>query len=190
MHHFGKDWALLVKNLYDQFPDLNFVYSGSSILRIENARGDLSRRQGVYTLKGLSFREFLAFEGVERLAAVRLEDILSDHRTIAADIVSSVKVLPLFERYVREGFYPFYREPGGLYAQRICEVVNKVLESDWPAVEDVSVETVRKAKKMLMVLAASVPQQPNMSRLYNQVRKDHAAVFSGLGDFLVDGLLY
>ena len=255
VHHFGKDWALLVKNLYDQFPDLNFVYSGSSLLRIENARGDLSRRQGVYTLKGLSFREFLAFEGVVRLAAVKLEDILSDHRTIAADVVSFVKVLPLFERYVREGFYPFYREPGGLYAQRICEVVNKVLESDWPAVEDVSVETVRKAKKMLMVLASSVPQQPNMSRLYheleterntglkmlgaldrggllarvppkgenlknlskpekiycdntnlmyaltprmdrgtaretfffNQVRKDHAAVFSGLGDFLVDG---
>ena len=255
IHHFGKDWSLLIKNLYDQFPDLNLVYSGSSILKIESAQGDLSRRQGVYTLKGLSFREFLAFEGVWRSTAIRLEDILANHRAIAADIVSAIKVLPLFERYVREGFYPFYREPGGLYAQRIGEVVNKVLESDWLAVEDVSVETIRKAKKMLMVLASSVPQQPNMSRLYheleterntglkilgaldrggllalvppkgenlkdlskpekiycdntnlmyaltpradrgtaretfffNQIRKDHAAVFSGLGDFLVDG---
>ena len=43
---------------------LNIVYSGSSILRLAKDRGDLSRRQAVYTLNGLSFREYLRFEGV------------------------------------------------------------------------------------------------------------------------------
>ncbi len=258
VHHLGGDWSLVLKNVYDQFPDLNFVYSGSSLLKIDLASGDLSRRQGVYEMKGLSFREFLAFEGVCRPSPIRLDDILANHREIAGDLVASFKVLPLFERYVREGFYPFYKEPGGLYAQRIVAVVNKVLESDWPAVEDVSVETIRKAKKMLMILASSVPQQPNMSRLYrelgterntglkilgaleragllalvpprgenlknlskpekiycdntnlmsalvsqadkgtmretffyNQIRQGHSAVFSGVGDFLVDGVLH
>ena len=255
VHHFGADWSLLIKNLHDQFPDLSFVYSGSSLLKIESSKGDLSRRQAVYTLKGLSFREYLAFEGVKNERVHTLEEVISDHRQIASGIVSDVKILPHFEAYLKKGYYPFYKESYALYEQRIVEVVNKVLESDWTAVSDVSVETVRKAKKMLMVLAASCPQQPNMSALYreleterntglkilsaleqggilalvppkgvslknlskpekiycdntnlmyaltprinsgtaretfffNQVRKDREVVFSGVGDFLVDG---
>lgn len=255
VHHFGADWSLLIKNLYDQFPDLSFVYSGSSLLKLESSKGDLSRRQAVYTLKGLSFREYLAFEGAETFAALPLEEILANHRQLASRIVEKIKILPHFEAYLKKGYYPFYKESHALYEQRIVEVVNKVLESDWPAVADVSVETVRKAKKMLMVLAASCPQQPNMSALYreleterntglkilsaldqggllalvppkgeslknlskpekiycdntnlmyalaprinngtmretfffNQIRKDHEALFSGVGDFWVDG---
>jgi len=181
VHHFAKDWSLLIKNLYDQFPGLNFVYSGSSLLRIEEGKGDLARRQGSYALKGLSFREYLAFEGVLQAAPLTLADVLANHRKIAQDIVSSVRVLPLFEKYLKSGYYPFYREPGGLYEQRIREIVNKVLESDWPAVEDVSVETVRKAKKMLMILASSVPQQPNMSRLYQQLETERNTGLKILG---------
>ena len=256
VHHFGQDWSLLIKNIYDQFPRMNFVYSGSSLLKIEEGQGDLARRQGSYGLKGLSFREFLAFEGVLDVPPLTLEEILGNHRKVAQDIVSSVRVLPLFEKYLECGYYPFYKEPGGFYQQRLRAIVSKVLESDWPAVEDVSVETVRKAKKMLMILASSVPQSPNMSRLYqqleterntglkilgaldrgallalvppkgenlknlskpekiycdntnmmyaltpranrgtaretffySQVRKDHAVVFSGVGDFLVDDM--
>ena len=172
VHHFGKDWSLLIKNVYDQFPELNFVYSGSALLKIEEGHGDLARRQGSYGLKGLSFREFLAFEGVLDVPPLALEEILGNHRKIAQDIVASVRVLPLFEKYLECGYYPFYKEPGGLYQQRLRAIVSKVLESDWPAVEDVSVETVRKAKKMLMILASSVPQSPNMSRLYQQLETE------------------
>ena len=254
VHHLGANWSVLLKNLYDQFPSLNFVYSGSSILRIETSKGDLSRRQAVYTLKGLSFREFLEFEGALNSPPVPFEELLSNHRAHALDVASKIKVLPYFERYMKRGYYPFYKEVFGLYSQRIADIANKVLESDWPAVEDVSMETIRKAKKMLMVLASSVPQQPNMSKLYreleterntglkilsaldrggllalvppkgenlknlskpekiycdntnlmyaltpridvgtaretfafNQLRKDHVVVFSGVGDFLVD----
>ena len=115
----GKDWSLLIKNVFDQFPSLSIVYSGSSLLQIETARGDLSRRQGCYELKGLSFREFLAFEGVYRGDVVQLEDLLRHHREIAQPLLSAFKVLPLFDRYLRQGYYPFYREPGGLYEQRL-----------------------------------------------------------------------
>ncbi len=258
VHHFGANWSILIKNLYDQFPDLNFVYSGSSLLKLETSKGDLSRRQAVYTLKGLSLREYLTFEGAEDFTALSIEEIVANHRQIASRIVEKVKILPYFEAYLRKGYYPFYKESHALYEQRIVEVVNKVLESDWPAIADVSIETVRKAKKMLMVLAASCPQQPNMSALYreleterntglkilsmldqggllslvppkgetlknlskpekiycdntnlmyalsprinsgtacetfffNQVRKDHEVVFSGVGDFLVDEKLH
>ena len=170
--HQTPDWQLRLKNINDQFPSLNIVYSGSSILRLAKGRGDLSRRQAVYTLNGLSFREYLRFEGVLDHPAIGLDDILSRHREIAADVTRGIKILPHFETYLKSGFYPFYREAYALYGQRIVEAVNKTLESDWPAVAEVSVATIRKAKKMLMVLAASVPQQPNMSRLYRELETE------------------
>ena len=172
IHHFGKNWQQLVKNLYDQFPKLNIVYSGSSMLKLEEGKGDLSRRLMTYELKGLSFREFLAFEGVKTLGPVGFEDLLVNHRNLAAEITSGIKIIPLFEKYRECGYYPFYREPGSGYGQRVKETVNKVLEVDYPAVEQVSQETIMKAKKMLMVIAASVPQQPNMKRLYAELETD------------------
>ena len=170
--HQVENWQTLVKNLYDQFPSLNIVYSGSSLLKLGKGKGDLSRRLATYALKGLSFREFLAFERVLEIPQVDFGKLLSGHRKIAADIVGKVKILPLFERYLREGYYPFYKEVHALYHSRIMEAVNKALETDWPAVADVSVSTVRRAKRMLAVLAASVPQQPNMARLYRELDTD------------------
>ena len=172
VHQIGKDWSLLIKNLYDQFPDMNFIYSGSSMLKLENAKGDLSRRQAVYRLKGLSFREYLKFEGIADLPVLTLGEILENHRRIAAEITSGIKVLLHFGNYLRSGFYPFYKESHSQYRERLLETVNKVLESDYPAVEDVTPATIRKTKKMLMVLAASCPQQPNMSALYRELETD------------------
>ena len=105
--HQVENWHTLVKNLYDQFPSLNIVYSGSSLLKLGKGKGDLSRRLATYEMKGLSFREFLAFEGVLDIPPVDFGKLLSGHRKIAADIVGKVKILPLFERYLREGYYPF-----------------------------------------------------------------------------------
>ena len=187
--HQVENWQTLVKNLYDQFPSLNIVYSGSSLLKLGKGKGDLSRRQAVYGLKGLSFREFLEFEGVLDIPPIPLEKVLSDHRKIAADIVGKVKVLPLFERYLREGYYPFYKEVHALYHARIMEAVNKALEVDWPAVVEVTVSTVRRAKRMLAVLAASVPQQPNMSRLYRELDTERNTGFKILDALARSGLL-
>ena len=92
--HQMPDWQLRIKNINDQFPALNVVYSGSSILKLAKGRGDLSRRQAVYELKGLSFREYLDFEGVLNMSAFKLEDVLTRHREIA--IIRSTKRLSRF----------------------------------------------------------------------------------------------
>ncbi len=170
--HHVKNWQTEVKNIYDDYPDLSIAYSGSSMLRIDRAQGDLSRRQMVYRLDGLSFREYLAFEGVAQFPKLSLEELLADHVSIATEIVRKAKILPLFKAYLRCGYYPFYREVRNGYEFRIREIVDEVLEKDYPAIEEVSVATIRKARKMLMVLAASCPQTPNMSRLYQELETD------------------
>lgn len=168
VHHL-KDWQLMVKNINDQLPELNICYSGSSLLAIERAEGDLTRRQAAYALSGMSFREYLEFEGVLDVPPIAWMDLLEDHVEIAHEIASKIKVLPLFEKYLRQGFYPFYRSSYAKYHERIVAMVGKVLDVDYPKVEEVSSATIAKAKKMLMVLSNSTPQQPNMSRLYAEL---------------------
>ncbi len=167
--HYVKDWQRIVKNLYDNFRELKVAYTGSSLLRLKAREGDLSRRQVGYELPGLSFREFLKFEGVLTWDPIPLETILSDHLALAREITKKVKILPLFERYFKSGYYPFYLEGAAKYEDRIRQVMNQTLDSDWPSVEDVTAETVRKARKMLRILAALPPQTPKMNKLYAEL---------------------
>ena len=174
VHHLGKDWSLVMKNIADQFPELHVVYSGSAMLKLDKGRGDLSRRQTVYRLAGMSFREHLEFEGVGRFAKLDLAEILADHVAIATRICLECKVLRDFGEYRKTGFYPFRRRSPAHYLDQLAETVNKVLEVDYPGIEDVSQETIRKTKKMLMILAAACPQTPNMSRLYRELETERA----------------
>lgn len=167
--HYLPDWQRILKNIHDDFKDLKVAFTGSSMLKIKAGQGDLSRRLVDYEMPGLSFREFLGFEGAYAGAALSIGDILENHVEIARDIKKRIKVLPYFERYLKEGYYPFYKEEATHYAERVVKSVNQTLESDWPAVENVTAETVRKARKMLRILAELPPQTPKMNALYEQL---------------------
>ena len=171
VHHLPY-WQTLLKNIYDDYPQLNVVYTGSSMLRIDHTQGDLSRRQLVYHLPGLSFREYLEFEGLYHCEPYELEDVLKDHAKIASQICEKTKVVPAFEKYLKQGYYPFYKEVKKGYAMRLQQVVNQVIENDYPAIDEVSMSTIRKTKKMLMLLAEKVPQTPVMTELYAQLDTD------------------
>ena len=171
VHHLPY-WQTLLKNIYDDFPTLHVVYTGSSMLRIDHSQGDLSRRQIVYHLPGLSFREYLEFEGLYKCEPLELEDLLKDHVKIAEEVCANIKVLPEFEKYLKQGYYPFYKEVKKGYAMRLQQVVNQVIENDYPNIDEVSMSTIRKTKKMLMLLAEKVPQTPVMTELYAQLDTD------------------
>ena len=173
--HHAENWARLVKTICDCYPKLNLVFSGSSVLQLTAAQADLSRRQAVYNLEGLSFREFLKFEEGVDFEPVSIEDLVSRHRAMALEISRGRKILPLFERYLRRGYYPFGKEAKAQFGQRLAAVVGTVLDVDFPKVVDVSAATVRKTKKMLMILAANCPQTPNMSALYAELETDRNA---------------
>ena len=171
VHHF-RQWQTLIKNIYDDYPRIKIIYSGSSMMKLNAESGDLSRRQRTYELKGLSFREFLEFEGEGNFTCVSLEDILHNHRAIARDIVSRTPVLRHFRTYLKGGYYPFYKSARSGYLDRISQIVAQILERDWPETEDVTLATIKKTEKMLMILAASCPQVPKMNELYAQIETD------------------
>lgn len=163
--HKYKGWSGILKTLVDELHDLRIVYTGSSLLEIDNAKVDMSRRQTPYTLKGMSFREYLEYDGILKMNAVTPEELLANHVPIAMDIVSKTKVLVAFDTYLHTGVYPFYRDAGKDFLVRLKEVVDTVIESDLPAVEKITYDTVDKCKKLLMIIAENVPLQPNVDKL-------------------------
>ena len=167
--HRYEGWAETLKNIYDSYPDMSIVYTSSSLLIMDNAKVDLSRRQTTYTLYGLSFREYLSFENVIHIHAISLDDLLQNHVRHAMQIIKEVKVASHFERYLSSGYYPFYREVGDDFASRLRETVSVVIDSDLPAVESMSFETIQKVKKLVMIISERVPFEPNMSELWKQL---------------------
>ena len=171
--HRYEGWSQALKNIYDDYPDMSIVYTSSSLLVLDNATVDMSRRQTPYTLYGLSFREYLDLEGIFKTEEIPLDDILTHHVKKAMEIVGSIKVAPLFEAYLAHGYYPFYRESLEDFPSRLRETVTVVIDSDLPAVENVTYETLQKVKKLLMIISEHVPFEPNMSELWRQLSTDN-----------------
>ena len=160
-------WIRELKNIYDNYSQLHIVFTGSSLLEINQAEGDLSRRLRIYMLHGLSFREYLDITGTAQLPVLSLQDVISNHMQQASSITSTLKVLPHFEQYLKTGYYPFFMETSseGSYFERLQQVVTMVIENDIPSGERIEYETLQKAKRLLMILAQSAPFTPNIANL-------------------------
>jgi predicted AAA+ superfamily ATPase len=139
------------------------------MLHINTQAGDLSRRLRMYTLPVMSFREYIAIETGLELPAYTIEQILSDSINIASIISEQGLIQPLFESYLNNGCYPFYKEKGDGFEQRLQETIWLILERDWPALEEVNYSTIQKTKRLLMVLSEAVPLTPNMTELFAAV---------------------
>jgi len=163
------DWSAEIKNSYDRFPNLRIVYSGSSILKIYKGQGDLSRRKSSYRLAGLSFREYLELNGVVSFKKIILSDLLERHQEISSAITKEIKVIPLFKEYLKTGYFPFYNEDPSSYYNRLNSILNVIIETDIPAVSSITFETSLKLKKLLAVIASTVPYVPNLINLRNEL---------------------
>lgn len=174
-------WSQELKNIYDDYPGLKIVFTGSSLLEIRKSRVDLSRRAVVYNMRGLSFREYLNLTLGLDLAVVRLEDILVSHLDQAQEILNKVKPLKYFSSYLKSGYYPFFLEVPELYFHRLEEIINLILETELPLLRNVETENVPKLKLLLKILAESAPFIPNIVKLSERSGLTRNTVISYLG---------
>lgn len=164
IHHYP-NWAKEIKNIHDSFPKLKIVFTGSSLLQIYKSTTDLSRRVVYENLEGLSFREFLKFEKMGDFSTFSLEEIVENHQNIAFKITENVKIMPLFKKYLKNGYYLFYKEGLRKYEQKLQEAINNVIDVDVPAIENIEFESRYKLKKLMAILATLVPYTPNITDL-------------------------
>lgn len=167
--HRYNNWSANLKNIYDNYPDMSIVYTSSSLLVMDNAKVDLSRRQTTYTLFGMSFREFLELQDVIHLAPIPLDTLVQHHVKYAMQVTSQIRVASLFESYLDHGYYPFFLDSGPDFFMRLRETLSVVIDTDLPSVEVVSYETLQKVKRLLMIISERIPFEPNMSELWRQL---------------------
>ena len=177
--HKYPNFEMELKSIYDTF-NLKVIFSGSSALKLEHAKADLSRRAVLYRVNGMSFREFLEYETGQKFEAYLLEDILSNHTRIALDINGKIKPFEYFKKYLQYGYYPFYKENKNNYSQKLLEIVNVVLESDLPLIFNIEAKNIFKLKKLLSLLCQSKPYELNISKLSTKIEINRNTLYSYL----------
>lgn len=163
--HKYPNWSRELKLIYDNFPKLSVIFTSSSMLEIYKSESDLSRRAISYNLKELSFREFIEFETKHQFSNYTLTELLNNHNIIAQEVLNKLKPLPLFEKYLKIGVYPYYKENEELFNQKLLNTISLIIETDINAVENLNYETIIKLKKLLKSVATSVPYTPNITKL-------------------------
>ncbi|WP_121967136.1 ATP-binding protein [Myroides sp. N17-2] len=167
--HKYQNWSRELKLIYDNFPELNVIFTSSSMLEIYKSESDLSRRAVTYYLKELSFREFISFETNTVYPTYSMATILEQHNAITTTLLEDIKPLPLFEKYLRIGAYPYYKENENLYNQKLLNTINLLIEIDINAVENLTYDTLVRLKKLLITIASSAPFTPNITKLSEKV---------------------
>ncbi|MEY2828433.1 MAG: hypothetical protein RIQ33_291 [Bacteroidota bacterium] len=163
--HKYEHWSKALKNIYDSLPELKVVFTGSSVMHILHGSADLSRRAVMYRLHGLSFREYLQIETGKKLDVVSLSDIISNHPEICRDIVKKLKPLKYFDDYLKHGYFPYYLQNKKTYSMKVAATISLMMEVDIPLLTKLDFKYVHKLKKLLYILATSVPYQPNINKL-------------------------
>lgn len=167
--HKYPQWSVEIKNIYDDYSELKVIFTGSSLLEILNARADLSRRAVIYTMQGLSFREYLNMELNTDFSVYSLKEIITNHQSLSQQIAARIKPLQYFIPYLSGGYYPFFNEQAELYHIRIEEVINLILEIELPQLRNVNIAYINKLKQLLLIIAQSAPFIPNISKLSERI---------------------
>ncbi|MBD5174855.1 MAG: AAA family ATPase [Bacteroidales bacterium] len=174
IHLYEGNWQREIKNIYDSFPGYRVVFTGSSIIHLDAALADLSRRCLPYRLYGLSFREWLKFKGFADLAPLALDNILMSHGVVSRDILEALgnnKVLKLFSEYIGRGYYPYCTDSSkGEYYGRVERSLDTTIMRDIPAAEKLEYETLYKLRKLLYVMSTEVPFSLNVQSLSQKIQ--------------------
>lgn len=157
--HKYANWSRELKNIYDSYPALKVIFTGSSVLDILKGSSDLSRRALIYKLQGLSFREYLKFYHNHDIEVYSLQQIINNEVKLAG----IRHPLPLFKDYLKRGYYPFGVE--NEIDLRLGQIIVQTLETDIPHYANLNVGTSRKLKRLLSIIAESVPFKPNFTKI-------------------------
>ena len=178
--HRYSNWSQELKNIYDDFDDLTIIFTGSSIIDLDQARGDLSRRAVMYELFGLSFREFLHITTQTEFPKVGFEELLRSHVELARVVSEKLRPLEHFCKYLRYGYYPYFLENERAYSQKLTETISLSLTNDLQTVHAISYASIEKIRLLLHIISESVPFKPNVSKLSEHIGVTRTTVINFL----------
>ena len=166
--HKYDDWSNEIKEIYDFYPTMRVVLSGSSLLSMTEGDADLARRCINHDIQGLSFREFLHFYKGIKMPVYPLEQVLENPAPLIEEMNKHGRPIALLKEYLKYGYYPYYLNNETDYHIAIQQVVNKIIDIELPRICGVDLNNTRKIKSLLTILCASVPFQVDITKLATQ----------------------
>lgn len=171
--HKYANWSADLKSIYDTFPTLRIIASGSSALEIYKGSHDLTRRAIVHEIVGFSFREYLELTQDIRFEPYPLDRLLQQHESLSSEVLHRLeaqhqKVLVHFKQYLKTGYYPYARElkDQQLYWMTLEQNIHTTIDSDLSAIfPSLTGASIRKLKQLLSFIASAVPFVPNLQKL-------------------------
>ena len=158
--HKAFNWSVQLKQIIDSYPNMQIIFTGSSVLDIYRGVADLSRRAPIYDMQGLSFREYLVLYHGIQAPTLNLDDLINQRVTLP----NIEHPLPLFKDYLKRGYYPFERIASD-FSTNLMQVINRTMETDIPLYANINISVARKLQNLLVVIAESVPFKPNYKKL-------------------------
>ena len=178
--HKYPDWASELKTCYDNFPELQIIFSASPVLRVIEGNNELQNIAKIYHLEGLSFREYLNYKSNLNFRRYTLQEILTDHVKIALEITKEIKPLAFLNNYLKDGFYPYFLDNKGFYNETLLKHINLALEIDVTYLNQIDLQYLPKLRKLLQIIASQVPFSPNVSKISADVQTSRATIMNYL----------
>jgi len=181
--HKYPNFELELKKIYDIL-DVRVIFSGSSALKLDHSKADLSRRAVIHYVKGLSFREFLEFRTGKIFPSYSLQEILKNHINIGTEISETIKPFEYFDEYLKYGYYPFYFENEAEYLIKLSQTVNTVIEVDIPSIFAIEYKNIINLKKLVKLICISKPFKINLQELMKKMELNDYKSLYRLIDYL------
>lgn len=187
--HKYRNWNQELKNIYDAFPRLKLVFSGSSSIDLIEGTHDLSRRGVLYYLQGLSFREYLNFKTSADHRAVDLATLVGDPLQVSAGFSQIPRLRGHFKRYLEEGYYPFVFEQSGRYYEQLANIIDKTVFEDIAHHYSLKTANLHYFKKILYFLSTIPPGEISTHNLARNLRIDDKTALHYLHILRATGLV-
>ncbi|MBF1645392.1 MAG: ATP-binding protein [Prevotella sp.] len=171
------DWSRELRRCYDNYPNLQIVFTGSSVMRLKEENPELNSIVKSYNLRGFSFREFLNLQTGLQLKPYSLEKILNNHEEITNQILSKVSPTKYFLDYLHHGFYPFFLEHRN-FSENLLKTMNMMTEVDILLIKQIELKYLTKIKKLFYLLALEGTKAPNISNLAKEINTSRATVMN------------
>lgn len=171
------DWSRELRRCYDNYPQLQIVFTGSSVMRLKEENPELNGIVKSYNLRGFSFREYLNLQTGQQFEPYTLKDIQDHHAEITHAILSKVSPMKHFQDYIHHGFYPFFLEHRN-YSENLLKTMNMMTEVDILLIKQIDLKYLTKIKKLFYLLALEGPKAPNISNLAKEINTSRATVMN------------
>ena len=178
--HKYKNWNQELKNIYDNFPTIKLVFSGSSSLELVKGSYDLSRRAKLFYLPGMSFREYLNITINTMYKPISFSDLMRNYQGFDEFLADVPKIKGHFKNYLRNGFYPFYLENPKSYHEKILEVINKTVHEDVASFYNLKTANLHQLKKILSFIATMQPGTLSVHNIGKNLSIDDKTVMNYL----------